>query len=129
MVLFKYLLLLIVGVAPIASIGSLIGTFFGLGGWGWLLFLWFGFTGMFSMGGAKLFESHQEPSDSVSTIVAVGIALLLIAAFAGGLAFAFSDLPRKISVFYVLLAPLIFLPVFMLLKRNPRSTASKSNPL
>ena len=129
MVLFKYLLLLIVGVAPIASIGSLIGTFFGLGGWGWLLFLWFGFTGMFSMGAAKLFGSHEEPSESASTFVAVGIALILIAAFAGGVAFALSDLPRKISVFYVLLAPLIFLPVFMLLKRNSRSTATKSNPL
>lgn len=129
MVLFKYLLLLIVGVAPIASIGSLIGTFFSLGGWGWILFLWFGFTGMFSMGAAKLFESSEGSNDSGNMFVAVGIALLLIAAFAGGLAFALSDLPHRISVFYVLLAPLIFLPVFMLLKRKPRSTASRSNPL
>jgi hypothetical protein len=53
---FKYAITFIVGVAPIAAIASLIADFFRLDGWGWVLFLWFGFTGMFSLGVLKLHE-------------------------------------------------------------------------
>lgn len=108
MFIFKWLCFLMVGMAPFAAIASLIGVFFGLGGWGWLLFLWFGFIGMLSSGMAQQFESAR----GVSTIMTI----LLLTAFVAGVAFAFSDLPGKVSVFYVLLAPLLLIPFFALRK-------------
>lgn len=108
MIIFKWACLLIGGVAPFAAVASLVGTFFGLGGWGWLLFLWFGFTGMFSLAAAQQFESAR----GFSTLMAI----LLLAAFVAGVAFALSDLPSKVSVFYALLAPLFLIPIFALIK-------------
>ena len=32
-------------IAPFAAIGSFVAGFIWLGGWGWLLFVWFGFMG------------------------------------------------------------------------------------
>lgn len=110
MIIFKWLGLFIMGVAPFAAIASLVGTFFGLGGWGWLLFLWFGFTGMFSLAAAQQFESARGFSAVMVTI--------LLAAFVAGAVFALSDLPRKISIFYALLAPLLLIPLFALRKRG-----------
>lgn len=110
MVIVKWLCFLIAGVAPLAAIASLIGTFFGLGGWGWLLFLWFGFTGMFSLAAAKQFDS----SPGLSSVMAT----LLLATFIAGVSFGLSDLPRKVSVFYALLAPLLLIPIFALKKRR-----------
>ena len=110
MIIFKWLCLFIAGVAPLAAIASLVGTFFGLGGWGWLLFLWFGFTGMFSLTAANQFENARGFSTVMATI--------LLSAFVAGAIFALSDLPRKVSVFYALLAPLLLIPLFALRKRG-----------
>ena len=110
MIIFKWLGLFIMGVAPFAAIASLVGTFFGLGGWGWLLFLWFGFTGMFSLAAAQQFASARGLSAVIVTI--------LLAAFVAGAAFGLSDLPRKISVFYALLAPLLLIPFFAFQKNG-----------
>ncbi|MFU6384523.1 hypothetical protein ACM78Z_26685 [Pseudomonas aeruginosa] len=108
MVVFKWLFFFVAGVAPFAAVASLIGTFFGLGGWGWILFLWFGFTGMFSLDAAS---SQLDDASSFSALLAI----LLLAAFIAGAAFALSDLPRKVSVLYAL-APLLFIPIFALRK-------------
>lgn len=108
MVIFKWLCFLIAGVAPLAAIASLIGTFFGLGGWGWILFLWLGFAGMFSLVAAKQFDSAPGFSAAMGT--------LLLVAFVAGVAFGLSDLPRKVSVFYALLGPLLLIPIFALKK-------------
>ncbi|MDP3797795.1 MAG: hypothetical protein Q8R06_11700 [Polaromonas sp.] len=67
MVVFKWLCFFVAGVDPFAAIASLIGTFFGLGGWGWILFLWFGFTGMFSLGAAN---SQLDNASSFSALMA-----------------------------------------------------------
>lgn len=108
MVIFKWVCFLIAGVAPFAAIASLIGAFFGLGGWGWLLFLWFGFAGMFSMVAAQQFDSAPGYS--------AAMAILLLVALVAGAAFGLSDLPRKVSVFYALLAPILIIPIFALKK-------------
>jgi hypothetical protein len=115
--LLKYLIGFVLAVAPIAAIASLIGTFFGLGGWGWLLFLWFGFTGMFSLG---LLKQEVEKADQ---LFVSGLAILLMTAFAGGVYFALSDLPRRISIWYALLTPLI---VFALLALKAQLASTKS---
>lgn len=108
MVIFKWVCFLIAGVAPFVAIASLIGTFFGLGGWGWLLFLWFGFAGMFSMVAAEQFDSVP----GYSSIMAI----LLLVALVAGAAFSLSDLPRTVPVFYALLAPLLIIPILALKK-------------
>lgn len=99
MVIFKWVCFLIAGVAPFAAIASLIGAFLGLGGWGWLLFLWFGFAGMFSMVAAEQFDSAPGYSAAMAT--------LLLVALVAGAAFGLSDLPRE-----GLKYPPIFDPLF-----------------
>jgi len=120
---------LIVGIAPIAAIVSLIGTFFGLGGWGWLLFLWFGFIGMFSMGEAKLLKEDESDNGTINTSFSVGISLLLLFAFLSGVLFAISDLPKKIPVYYALFIPLVLIPIFLLFNKKPKDILLNSNIL
>jgi hypothetical protein len=105
----KYLLMLVGGLAPFAAMASLVGTFFGLGGWGWLLFLWFGFTGMFAAGAVSAqAQLHGAP------VPAVGAAIVLVLAFAAGAAFVLSDWPQRFSALYALPVLLLgFLPLLL----------------
>lgn len=120
---FRYLALLIAGIAPIASIASFIGSFFGLGGWGWLLFMWFGFTGMFAMSTAEHFK--PEELREKGALVPVAITLLLAIAFVLGALFALSDLPKRISIFYAILAPIPLIALIAFLKQpNQKSKES-----
>lgn len=110
-----------IGIAGIpASMASLIGTFFGLGGWGWILFLWFGFTGMFSLGAIKLVEPKEEGEEDSYAVVAI-LTALLTSAFAGGVAFALSDLPRQISPLWMLLAPVVVFPLIAIFGRRKQT--------
>ena len=118
--LLKYPIMFIVGVAPIAALACLVGTFFHLGGWGWLLFLWFGFTGMFSLGVLKL---HEE--ENPNAVVILGLSTILILAFVGGALFAVSDLPERVSVFYALLAPLFIIPFLAMRARSNKQVSPK----
>ncbi len=114
MALLRFILTAI-GIAGIpASMASLIGTFFGLGGWGWILFLWFGFTGMFALGAVKPGETQE------GGFVAF-LAALFTLAFAGGVAFALSDLPRQVSPLWMVLAPVVVLPLIAIFGRRKQT--------
>ncbi len=90
MPLLTFLLRAIGGVAPIASVASLVGILFGLGGWGIPLFLWFGFTGMFSLGAAGALQKDKD----ASVLQGAVFALPLLAAFGIGVFFAVIRLSR-----------------------------------
>lgn len=115
MTLLKYVMILIAGLAPFAAIASLIGAFFDFGEWGWLLFMWFGFTGMFALNTVKLYDKGRP-----YTLAMIGLPFILILAFVGAALFALSDLPGRISVFYSLLTPLLIFPILALRNRLKR---------
>jgi len=111
--LLKYAIMFIVGVAPVAAFASLVGGFFRLGGWGWLLFL-------FSLGVLKLHEEEKP-----NAVVILGLSTILILAFVGGALFAVSDLPERVSVFYALLAPLLIVPFLAMRGRSNNPVSPK----
>ena len=121
MVILKYLMYGVITLSPFAAIGSLISGFIFLGGWGWILFLWFGFTGLFSMGVLKQIDTAMAEADnpSDSGIMTI-ITLSLVIAFVGGVLFGLSDLPERISVFYMLFGILFVVLLFGLFGRKKK---------
>lgn len=128
--LFKalsYPLFLIGGTAPLLSIAALIFSFISLGGWGWLLFLWFGFTGMFALGLASQLlnvtdTNNHIPTDGLFSFGMLGLVILSMA-YLGGLWFWMSGEVHRISLWYGLLIPIV---VLILIATYNAFRASKS---
>lgn len=119
MFIVKYLMYCVTALSPLAALGSFISGFSWLGGWGWILFLWFGFIGLFSMSLIKgIGRAKSVPDIASDSRITVTLALLLVTAFVGGVLFGFSDLPQRISVFYVLIGMLFTVLLFGLLGRK-----------
>jgi hypothetical protein len=99
--------------ALLATLTSFISGFIWLGGWGWMLFLWFDFIGLLSVSLIQEIDRAKSLPDvaSDSGITAI-IALLLTFAFVGGVLFGLSDLLQRISVFYMLFGGLFVILLF-----------------
>jgi hypothetical protein len=115
--LISYSLLFITGTAPLASVSALIATFFSLGGWGWLLFMWFGFTGMFAFSLARqssaAITAGNAQSNGMLLFAILGL-VILGSAYFGGLWFWLSGQVERVSFWYGVLAPVAIIGVVML---------------
>lgn len=100
----SYPLFVIGATALFASVAAFVSSFITLGGWGWILFLWFGFTGMFSLAlASQLKDSGRSPF-----LFALLGCLVLLTAYGAGLWFWISGAVHHVSFWYGLLAPVAF---------------------
>lgn len=124
----SYPLFFIGGTAPLPSIAALIFSVVSLGGWGWLLFLWFGFIGMFALGLAKQLLNEADTENHIRTdgLFSFGMLgfVILGTAYMGGLWFWISGAVHRISLWYGLLAPIV---IFLLVVAYNAFRARKSN--